>query len=258
MLPAGPGIGGEFMNGAESLVRTLVGGGVNVCFANPGTSEMHFVAALDRVEGMRCVLGLFEGVVTGAADGYARMTGNPAATLLHLGPGMANGLANIHNANKAMTPMVNIVGDHATYHRRYDAPLTTDIETAARPFSRWVKTSPDARSVAADGAAAIAAARVPPGQIATLILPADTAWNEGSGPAAVSPAPEPVQVFPEAVAEAAQVLRSGEPCLLLVTGRALRQEGLDLAGRIAAKTGARLIAQGSNEPTHGGGGRVLS
>ena len=115
------------MNGAESLVRTLVGGGVNVCFANPGTSEMHFVAALDRVEGMRCVLGLFEGVVTGAADGYARMTGNPAATLLHLGPGMANGLANIHNANKALTPMVNIVGDHATYHRRYDAPLTTDF-----------------------------------------------------------------------------------------------------------------------------------
>ena len=165
------------MNGAESLVRTLVGGGVNVCFANPGTSEMHFVAALDRVEGMRCVLGLFEGVVTGAADGYARMTENPAATLLHLGPGMANGLANIHNANKALTPMVNIVGDHATYHRRYDAPLTTDIETAAKPFSRWVKTSPDAKSVAADGAAAIAAARMPPGQIATLILPADTAWN---------------------------------------------------------------------------------
>ena len=125
------------MNGAESLVRTLVGGGVDVCFANPGTSEMHFVAALDRVEGMRCILGLFEGVVTGAADGYARMTGGPAATLLHLGPGMANGLANIHNANKASTPMVNIVGDHATYHLRYDAPLTTDIETAAKPFSRW-------------------------------------------------------------------------------------------------------------------------
>ena len=243
------------MNGAESLVRTLVGGGVNVCFANPGTSEMHFVAALDRVEGMRCVLGLFEGVVTGAADGYARMTGNPAATLLHLGPGMANGLANIHNANKALTPMVNIVGDHATYHRRYDAPLTTDIETAAKPFSRWVKTSPDAKSVAADGAAAIAATRTPPGQIATLILPADTAWNEGSGPANVPPAAQPAPVSPEAVAEAARVLRSGEPCLLLVTGRALRQEGLDLAGRIAAKTGARLIAQGSNARTERGRGR---
>jgi len=150
------------MNGAESLVRTLVGGGVNICFANPGTSEMHFVAALDRVDGMRCVLGLFEGVVTGAADGYYRMSDGPAATLLHLGPGMANGLANIHNANKALSGMVNIVGDHATYHRRYDAPLTTDIETAAKPFSRWVKTSPDAKSVAADGAAAIAAARTPP------------------------------------------------------------------------------------------------
>src|SRR5216683_186718 len=245
------------MNGAESLVRTLVAGGVNVCFANPGTSEMHFVAALDRVDGMRCVLGLFEGVVTGAADGYGRMTGNPAATLLHLGPGMANGLANIHNANKASTPMVNIVGDHATYHRRYDAPLTTDIETAARPFSRWVKTSPDARSVAADGAAAIAAARVPPGQIAILILPADTAWNEGSGPAEVPPVVLPAPVSSEAVAECARVLRSGEPCLLLVTGRALREEGLDLAGRIAAKTGARLIAQGSNARTHRGRGRVF-
>ena len=179
------------MNGAESLVRTLVGGGVDVCFANPGTSEMHFVAALDRVDGMRCVLGLFEGVVTGAADGYARMSEKPAATLLHLGPGLANGLANIHNANKASSPMVNIVGDHATYHRKYDAPLTSDIEGLARPYSHWVKTSPDAKSIAADGAAAIAAARKPPGQIATLILPADTAWNEGSGPAEVAPPAHP-------------------------------------------------------------------
>src|SRR5919199_2342425 len=151
--------GMEDMNGAESLVRTLVQGGVNVCFANPGTSEMHFVAALDRVEGMRCVLGLFEGVVTGMADGYYRMTDNPAATLLHLGPGLANGLANIHNANKAGSGMVNIVGDHATYHRQYDAPLTSDIEGLARPSSHWVKTSPDAKGIAADGAAAIAAAR---------------------------------------------------------------------------------------------------
>jgi acetolactate synthase-1/2/3 large subunit len=245
------------MNGAESLVRTLVGGGVDVCFANPGTSEMHFVAALDRVEDMRCVLGLFEGVVTGAADGYARMSEQPAATLLHLGPGMANGLANMHNANKASTPMVNIVGDHATYHRHYDAPLTTDIEAAARPFSRWVKTSPDARSVATDGAAAIAAARTPPGQIATLILPADTAWNEGSGPAPVPPATKPASVSPEAVAEAARVLRSGEPALLLLTGRALRAEGLDLAGRIAVKTRARLMAQGSNARTQRGRGRVF-
>src|ERR1700720_1399759 len=189
------------MNGAESLVRTLVGGGVNVCFANPGTSEMHFVAALDRVDGMRCVLGLFEGVVTGAADGYFRMSEGPAATLLHLGPGYANGAANIHNANKAASGMVNIVGDHATYHRQYDAPLTSDIETLVTPNSHWVKTSPNAMAIAADGAAAIAAARTPPGQIATLILPADTAWNEGSGPAEVPPAVPPAPVSSAAVAE---------------------------------------------------------
>ncbi|HTV45702.1 MAG TPA: acetolactate synthase large subunit [Stellaceae bacterium] len=245
------------MNGAESLVRTLVGGGVDVCFANPGTSEMHFVAALDRVEGMRCVLGLFEGVVTGAADGYARMREQPAATLLHLGPGLANGLANIHNANKASSPMVNIVGDHATYHRKYDAPLTSDIEGLARPSSHWVKTSPDAQSIAADGAAAIAAARRSPGRIATLILPADTAWNEGSGPAEVPPVAAVEPVSPEAVATAARALRSGRPCLILLGGRALRQEGLDLAGRIAARTGARLMAQGSNARTQRGRGRVF-
>src|SRR2546429_21313 len=147
------------MNGAESLVRTLVGGGVDVCFATPGPSEIHFGAALARVDGMRCVWGFFEGVVTGAADGYYRRADNPAATLLHLGPGLANGLANIHNANKAASGMVNIIGDHATYHRQYDAPLTSDIEGLARPSSHWVKTSPDAMSIARDGAAAIAAAR---------------------------------------------------------------------------------------------------
>src|SRR5271154_5512034 len=169
------------MNGAEGLARTLLASGVDVCFANPGTSEMHFVAALDRVVDMGCVLGLFEGVVTGAADGYARMTGKPAATLLHLGPGFANGMANLHNASKAHSPIVNIVGDHATYHRVYDAPLTSDVEGIARPYSAWLKTSQSAHDVAADGAAAVAAARTPPGNIATLILPGDVAWNEGSG-----------------------------------------------------------------------------
>src|SRR5437763_686256 len=213
------------MNGAESLVRTLVEGGVNVCFSNPGTSEMHFVAALDRVEGMRCVLALFEGVATGAADGYARMKETPAATLLHLGPGLANGLANLHNARKAATPVVNIVGDHATYHRDYDSPLTSDIETAAKPFSGWVKTSPTAKTVAEDGAAAIAAAMTPPGQVATLILPGDTAWNEGSGPAKVPPAPERARVSADAVNEAARVPRTGEPTVLLLTGLALREKG---------------------------------
>src|ERR1700749_3065546 len=197
------------VNGAESLVRTLVGGGGNVGFANPGTSEMHFVAALDRVDGMRCVLGLFEGVVTGAADGYYPVTHTPAATLLHLGPGYANAAANIHNANKAASGMVNVVGDHATYHRQYDAPLTSDIETLVRPNSHWVKTSPNAQSIAADGAAAVAAARTPPGQIATLILPADTAWNEGSGPVAVPAAPSRASAAASAIEEWAQGLGSG-------------------------------------------------
>ncbi len=244
------------MNGAESLIRTLVAGGVEVCFANPGTSEMHFVAALDRVAGMRCVLGLFEGVVTGAADGWARMTGRPAGTLLHLGPGLANGLANLHNATKAATPVVNIVGDHATYHRRYDAPLTSDIETAAKPFSRWVHTCPDAKLVAAAGAAAIAAALEPPGGVATLILPADTAWNEANGPAPILPVPARARVSAEAVREAAKVLRSGEPALILLGGPALRERGLELAGRLCAKTGARMLAQGSNARIERGAGRV--
>ena len=244
------------MNGAESLVRTLVGGSVNVCFTNPGTSEMHFVAALDRVDGMRCVLALFEGVATGAADGFARMADRPAATLLHLGPGLANGLANLHNAKKASTPVVNIVGDHATYHRDLDSPLTSDIETAAKPFSGWVRTSPNAKRVAEDGAAAIAAAQVAPGQVATLILPGDTAWDEGSGPAAVPEIAPRARVGEDAVRAAAKILRSGEPTLLLLAGPALLERGLELAGRIVAKTGAKMLGQTFNRRTERGAGRV--
>src|SRR5438105_7396632 len=152
------------MNGAQALIRTLVDCGVDVCFTNPGTSEMHFVAALDSVPEMRGVLGLFEGVVTGAADGYGRMAERPAATLLHLGPGLGNGLANLHNARRARTPVVNIVGDHATYHRQFDAPLASDIETVARNVSSWVRSSatpPDVRPAAAD---AVEARMGPPGQ----------------------------------------------------------------------------------------------
>ena len=246
------------MNGAESLVRTLVAGGVDVCFTNPGTSEMHFVAALDRVDGMRCVLGLFEGVVTGAADGFARMADRPAATLLHLGPGLGNGLANLHNAKKANVPIVNIVGEHATYHIEHDSPLTADIEGIARPVSHWVKTSPSAREVAADGAAAIAAARTAPGQIATLILPANTAWNEGSG-IAKTPAPAPRAKVDEAeIAEAARILKSaGKDAMLMLTGVALREKPLELAGRIAAATGCRISAQWSNVRMQRGAGRVF-
>ena len=244
------------MNGAESLVRTLVAGGVDVSFTNPGTSEMHFVAALDRVDGMRCVLGLFEGVVTGAADGYARMADKPAATLLHLGPGLGNGLANIHNARRAFTPMVNIVGDHATYHRQYDAPLTSDIEGIARPISHWVKTSPTAETVAADGAAAIVAARTAPGQIATLILPADTAWNEGTGAAPVPEPPAREKVSQDAIKDAAEMLRKDAAgTVILITGQALRVAGTTAAGKIAAKTGCQVMAQTSNGRAERGAGR---
>src|ERR1700710_2795177 len=228
------------MNGAESLVRTLVAGGVDVCFANPGTSEMHFVAALDRVEGMRCVLGLFEGVVTGAADGYFRMKNTPASTLLHLGPGLANGLANLHNAKKATSGIVNIVGQHAVYHIGYNAPLTSDIEGLARPMSAWVRTSPDAKSVARDGAAAIAAAKSAPPQIATLILPADTAWNEADGIAQVATDAQRPSYSADAVEKAAKILHEhGPETLVLVTAGALTEQGLALAQRIAGKTGCR-------------------
>src|SRR5215468_5783708 len=244
------------MNGAESLARTLVAGGVNVCFTNPGTSEMHFVAALDKVEGIRCVLGLFEGVVTGAADGYWRMTGRPAATLLHLGPGLGNGLANLHNARKASSGIVNVVGEHATYHIKHDAPLTSDIEGIARPVSAWVRTSPSARAVAADGAAAIAAARTAPGQIATLILPADTAWNDADDIAAVPAVAARTPVTADAVERCARALRTGEPAMLMLTGLAVREQGLALAGRIATASGARIIAQGSNARIQRGAGRV--
>src|SRR2546426_5625944 len=160
------------MNGAQALIRTLVGCGVDTCFMNPGTSEMHFVAALDSVREMRGVLALFEGVATGAADGYARMADRPASVLLHLGPGLGNGLANLHNARKAKTPVVNIVGDHATYHKRYDAQLESDIESVARNVSSFIRWSKEPATVGQDAADAVVAAYGPPGQVATLILPA--------------------------------------------------------------------------------------
>jgi len=246
----------EPMNGAESLVRTLLAGGVDVCFTNPGTSEMHFVAALDKVPGMRCVLGLFEGVVTGAADGYYRMLDKPASTLLHLGPGLANGLANLHNAKKASSGIVNIVGEHATYHIAHDAPLTSDIEGVARPMSHWVKTSPSSRGIAKDGALAIEAARQTPGQIATLILPADTAWGPADGIAETAAPTAPPQASSDAVKAAAEMLRSGQKATLLMGGAALRQRPLELAGRIAAKTGCGILTEGANTRLERGAGRV--
>jgi acetolactate synthase I/II/III large subunit len=231
------------MKGAQALIRTLVDAGVTTCFTNPGTSEMHFVAALDSVPEMRGVLALFEGVATGAADGYSRMAGVPAATLLHLGPGLGNGLANLHNARRAHTPLVNIVGDHATYHVQYDAPLQSDIESVARNVSGWVRTSTSPADLARDAVEAVAAANGPPGQIATLILPADVSWEEGATPAAPPPPAAPATPSAETVERIARTLRGGRRTGLLLGGRALRERGLVAAARIAAATGARVLAE---------------
>lgn len=244
------------MNGAEALVRTLADSGVDVCFTNPGTSEMHFVAALDRLDKIYCVLALQENVATGAADGYARMTGTPAATLLHLGPGFGNGLANIHNAKKARVPMVNIVGDHATYHVKYDAPLTADVEGIATPVSHWVRTTPTANDVGPDAAKAVAAAKTWPGQIATLILPADAAWADTDfvGEAVLPNPPKPVD--PAAIEQAVTALTSGKKSMLFLSGVTLEEPGLTLCGKIRAATGVDLISQTSNRRVDRGAGRV--
>jgi acetolactate synthase-1/2/3 large subunit len=242
------------MNGAECLVRTLVASGVDTCFANPGTSEMHFVAALDRVPGIRCVLALFEGVATGAADGYARLARKPAATLLHCGPGLANGLANLHNAQRAQVPIVNIVGDQATYHRPLNPLLTADTEGWARPVSAWVRTARNAATVGADAAAAVQAARSACG-IATLILPSDCSWDEGGVPVEPLPVAGPSSVTPATIGAIARVLRTGEPAALMMTGAALETNSLAEAHRIAAKTNATLIAPTFNALIQRGRGR---
>lgn len=229
--------------GAEILVKTLLASGVDTVFANPGTSEMHFVAALDSHPEMRCVLCLFEGGVTGAADGYARMTGKPAGTLLHLGPGFGNGWANLHNARKGMSPVVNIVGDHAGYHLQYDAPLTADLDGVVGSVSHWQRRVEDADSIGADGAAAARAAAGGGGRIATLILPADSAWTETAAAPVAAAAPAPLH-RPDAVriAEAARAL-AAPGAVLLLGGPALHGELAETAGRIAARTGCRLVAQ---------------
>ena len=244
------------MNGAESLLATLVGAGVDACFANPGTSEMHFLAAVDRAPGLKCVLTLFEGVATGAADGYFRMVDRPAVTLLHLGPGFANGMANLHNARRAGSGVVNVVGDHATAHLEHDAPLTSDLMGMARTLSHWVHRSETSMSVAADAANAIAQASARKPAIATLVLPGDVAWGPSQGAAQVAPLRDADLIDEAALESAAKALLGGQPALLILGGRALREKPLDLAGRVAAKTGCRIGAQFFSARIERGAGRV--
>ncbi len=244
------------MNGAEALINTLKDCGVTVCFANPGTSEMQLVAALDQQPDMHAVLGLFEGVVTGAADGYARMADKPAATLLHLGPGFGNGIANLHNARRAFSPVINIVGDHAVDHLQYDAPLTSDLIGVVTPMSDWVRVSSSPSDLALAGAEAFKAATVYPGQIATVVAPADHAWTEGAAialPLNLEGTPLADEVDIEA---AAAVLSKDEPTAIYLGGRALREDALYQAGRIQAVTGCRLICETFTARLQRGVGRV--
>jgi acetolactate synthase-1/2/3 large subunit len=243
------------MTGAEALIRTLLACGVDTCFTNPGTSEMHFVGALDRVEEMRCVLVLFEGVASGAADGFGRMKGRPASTLLHLGPGLGNSLANLHNAMRAHVPLVNVVGEHATYHRRYDPPLHSDISGIATAHSQWIGTCECAETTGAMAATAVAEATTVPGRISTLILPADSAWNEGGRVAAPEAPRVRAKVDERAVARAAEVLK--EPgCALLLNGPMLLGDALERCGKIAQASGAELLAPTQIPRIERGAGRV--
>jgi acetolactate synthase-1/2/3 large subunit len=242
------------MNGAESLVRTLLACGVDTVFANPGTSEMHFVAALDRVPGMRVVLATFEGVVAGAADGYARMAGRPAATLLHCAPGLANGLANFHNARRGHVPLVSIVGDQATYHKPLDPLLAADTIGFASGVSSWVRTAHHPSQVGAYAAEAVQAATAPPGGVATLILPSDASWSDGGIVAAPLPPFPSAPVEESAIADAVTTLRSGEPTVIILADAALRRPAVDHAARIAAATGAHLIAETFNTRAEHGAG----
>jgi len=231
------------MNGAESLINTLVAAGIDVCFANPGTTEMPVVSALDEIRGMRAVLCLFEGVCTGAADGYARMSGKPGCTLLHLGPGFANGIAYLHDARRARSPIINLIGEHATWHLPADAPLNSDIESLARPVSAWIRRNMSAEELAGDAADAVLAASIKPGAIATLIMPHDCQLGPANCAVPPRPVPSLPQVEIEVIERAADVLRNSEPSVLYLGGYALRESGLIAAARIAAATGCKLMCE---------------
>jgi acetolactate synthase-1/2/3 large subunit len=244
-------------NGAQLLMQTLLDNGVDTVIGNPGTSEMQFVAALDSVPRMRGVLALFEGVVTGAADGYARMADRPAATLLHLGPGLGNGLANLHNARRAHTPIVNVVGEHATFHRKLDPPLNSDIESIARGATEWYRVMQSVDTVGEDVAAAVGASLSAPGRVATLVLPADVAWSDAKGEPGKA-APAPAARVPQAkVSEIAGVLRSGEPAALLLNGRGVREPSLRVASRVGASAGVRVLCDTFPARLERGAGRPV-
>ncbi|BCB78865.1 acetolactate synthase large subunit [Phytohabitans flavus] len=231
------------MNGAESLLRTLVDGGVEVLFTNPGTTEMHMVGALDSVPELRGVLALFEGVATGAADGYARIAGKPAATLLHLGPGLAYGLTNLHNSRRANSPVVSIVGDHATYHNTFDPPLNSDIEALSGWLRGPIRRPENASGAGTDAAATLTAALEAPGQIATMIVPSDVAWSDGGVIGVpVMPRPAPI-VTQEVIGRIADIIRSGDPTALVIGGPAVQEAGLSAASRIAAASGVRVLQE---------------
>ncbi|MEP7295807.1 MAG: acetolactate synthase large subunit [Burkholderiales bacterium] len=248
-LPSAPN------SGAVMLLRAAASAGASVCFANPGTTEMPLVGALDEDVGIRAVLGLFEGVCTGAADGYGRMLQRPATTLLHLGPGLANGLANLHNARRARTPILNIVGDHASWHLQYDAPLTSDIESLARPMSGWYRSVASATRLWQDTVDGMHAANSRPGQVATLVVPVDFQQLPAPEQAVRAEAPPSTRGFDEArVSAAQQVLHGGGKAVLLLGDRALSERGQVAAGRIAAMTGARLFTETFPARTERGGG----
>lgn len=244
------------MNGAQALLHTLKANGVDICFANPGTSEMHLVQALGHTDGVRAVLCLYEGVVTGAADGYARMTDKPAATLLHLGSGFSNSMANQHNARRAGVPLVNIVGDHATYHLQYDAPLTSDLHGHAMLSSAWVGIAASADELSAKGAEAVSQAYANGGQISTLIAPADCSWDAAGAPAGAITPHSAARVDSRRVTEVVGLLGNGKRSALFLGGRALRADALEAAGRIAAATGAVLICETFPARQQRGAGRV--
>ncbi len=229
------------MNGAESMLQTLINNGVEVCFTNPGTSEMHMVAAIGKTTGMRSILGLFEGVCTGAADGYGRMASKPACTLLHLGPGLSNGSANLHNAKKANSPILNLIGDHATYHKKYDAPLTSDVIGLSHPVSHWVKTSETSNELPKDAAEAVVVANGAPGKISTLIVPADCAWDESGEPLPAQPIPAAPLVSDELVQEALALLKNGKKTILLLGNLALTEAAIDIVDKVSQATGAQLF-----------------